>query len=101
MKAFNIHVPSENNLTLTILFADKQFKIIYEGGIIGALRIAANDYQFIPAEKVVPGQLPLYDYKQTNENLDNEPFILNDQNLNEIVEQIRVTAKSLTINCSY
>lgn len=100
MKAFNIHVPSENNLTLTILFADKQFKIIYEGGIIGALKIKASGYEFISAEEVVPGQLPLYDYKQTNENLNGDPFILNDQNLNEIAEQIRLTAKSLTINCS-
>lgn len=100
MKAFNIHVPSENNLTLTILFADKQFKIIYEGGIIGGLKFSTDGYHLIPAEEVIPGQLPLYDYKKTNENLDTKPFIFNDQNLKEIAEQIQLEAKSLTINRS-
>jgi len=100
MKAFNIHLPSENNLTLTILFADKQFKIIYEGGIIGALKFKANSHQFIPAEEVVAGQLPLYDYKKTYENLDTEPFDLNETRLEEIAAQIRLAAKNLTINCT-
>lgn len=89
MKAFNIHLASKNSLALTIPFADNQYKIIYDGGIIGGLKLDKADYKFIPQEEVIPGQLPLYDYKKTNENIDNEPLVLNDSEIKEIVEQIK------------
>ena len=91
MKAFNIHLSSKNDLALTILFADEQYKIIYDGGIIGALSFQGNTHQFIKAEDVVPGQLPLYDYKKTNENTPIEPLELRQNEIEEIATHILET----------
>lgn len=88
MDAFNIHLSTRNELTLTIQLADGQYKIIYDGGIIGAITLHDNNHQFIPAEDVAPGQLPLYDYKKTNENITREPLVLKKYEIEEIAAQI-------------
>ena len=89
MEAFNIHLANKDNLALTILFADEQYKIIYDGGIIGALTFEGNQHHFIPQEDVEPGQLPLYDYKKTNESITTQAFIPTEKEIKEIAEEVK------------
>jgi hypothetical protein len=92
MKAFNIHLASKNGLALTIAFADQQYKIIYDGGIIGALTLTGDNYTPVAEEDIIAGQLPLYDYKKTNEATDTEPLKLGKSEYEEIAEQIKLEA---------
>ncbi len=89
MKTFNIHLKSRDGLTLTIVLADQQYKIIYDGGIIGALTFKDNTHQFVQADEVVPGQLPLFEYKKTNDSKGSEPLSLRQRDIDEIADQIR------------
>jgi hypothetical protein len=65
MEPFNIKLPvSGQTATLTILTADQGlYKIVYYGGIMGALRAPEEDAQewtLVPKEELVAGDLPFY-----------------------------------------
>ena len=67
MDPFNIKVSYQDQVvSLTILPETAYYKIIYYGAIVGAVRKVASDWKAVPAEEIAPGDLPLYDYKQSN-----------------------------------
>lgn len=67
MEPFNIKIsPKRQIVTLTILPEALYFKIIYYGAIVGAVKKVANDWVAIPTDDIEPGDLPLYEYKQSN-----------------------------------
>lgn len=75
MEAFNIKINIKGKeTTLTILPEKNEYKIIYFGGIIGALQPKADDFDFIKPGDVSPGSLPIYKYKQA-ESTATEPEI--------------------------
>ncbi|WP_316805399.1 hypothetical protein [Pedobacter nototheniae] len=69
MSPFNIHiVHHQHNLTLTILPESDYYKIIYFGGIIGAIRNRETGWELVPEEEILPGDLPPFDYQHNEEN---------------------------------
>jgi len=59
MEAFNIKINvAAKETTLTILPQDDEYKIIYYGGIIGALKQQNSHFTFVKPEDAVPGTLP-------------------------------------------
>ncbi|RYG05195.1 MAG: sugar phosphate isomerase/epimerase [Chitinophagaceae bacterium] len=62
-----------------------------EGRIIGSHLKDIKTFDDLKAEDVVPGQLPLYDYKKTNENIATETLKLRPNEIEEIATQILET----------
>ncbi|RZL46805.1 MAG: hypothetical protein EOP00_13845 [Pedobacter sp.] len=64
MEPFNIKISHHNNeVTLTILPEKDYFKIIYFGGIVGAIKPVGHEWVLVEEEEIEPGDLPLYEYK--------------------------------------
>ena len=88
MDAFNIKIETEEKeITLTILPKDDEYRIIYFGGIIGALTINGENYTFIDPEDLEAGDLPLYEYKKGE--ITEDEFRLNNSRIHQIFEKIR------------
>lgn len=87
MEPFNIHIPHKGReITLTIQPHSDYFKIIYNGGIVGAIRNHGNDWELMEEQDIAPGDLPLYDYKMGyNEE---EKFELHLFEINQIAGEI-------------
>jgi len=60
-EAFNIKIGYGNReVTLTILEDENYYKVIYFGGIMGAIHALDGDWDLINPEKVEAGDLPQY-----------------------------------------
>lgn len=89
MKVFNIKIGfGDNELTLTILPAEEYYKVIYYGGILGAVRLESDNetWEKVPDEEVEPGDLPLYKHDLTADRLD---VVLDEHTIQRIGEEIR------------
>ncbi|MGF1922714.1 MAG: hypothetical protein ACQUHE_00940 [Bacteroidia bacterium] len=65
MDPFNIQIEDEQELlTLTILPENDYFKIVYFGGVIGAVRKLDSEWLLLTEEEIEVAGLPLYDYKK-------------------------------------
>lgn len=63
---FNIKIDHKGKeLTLTIIPEEDYFKIVYFGGIIGAIRKTGSEWELMETEEIEPGDLPWYEYKQS------------------------------------
>jgi len=64
MEPFNIHINNnDEDVTLTVLPENNYFKLIYYGGIIGAIKELNGAWELLPEDKIEAGGLPFYDYK--------------------------------------
>lgn len=63
MEPFNIKIKhGKKELTLTILPDDKgYFKVIYFGGILGAVYFDGHNWEQVPPADVIAGDLPMYE----------------------------------------
>lgn len=87
MEPFNIHIQNDNQeITLTVLPESDYFKLIYFGGIIGAMRESNGEWELLPEEEIEPGALPFYDYKH---GIDEQPKLeLSLPKINQIAAEI-------------
>jgi len=87
MEPFNIRIPNnDEEVTLTILPEQDYFKIIYFGGILGAIKEFEGAWELLPEEEIAAGDLPFYDYKH---GVDDQPKLeLNLPKINQIAAQI-------------
>ncbi|TCC88085.1 hypothetical protein EZ428_20400 [Pedobacter frigiditerrae] len=98
MEPFNIKIRvTEKVITLTILPKDNQYKIIYFGGIIGGLKQENNNLIFIKPENIVPGSLPLYNYKQADSTASETQLRLTNEVLQDIKIEVQKTLKNLPV----
>ena len=89
MEVFNVKIGfGENELTLTILPTENYYKVIYYGGVLGAIRPEDNHSSWVkvPDEEVEAGDLPLYKHDLTADRLD---IVLDEYTVNLIGEEIR------------
>ena len=93
MEPFNIKIGyGVKEVTLTILPTEEQYyKVIYYGGIIGAIKLDIDCWELVPEEEIVPGDLPLYKH-DLNSGIPN--FVLNEATVDEIGEEIENTLRN-------
>ncbi|WP_432710874.1 hypothetical protein [Pedobacter sp.] len=89
MEPFNIRIEREGQeVTLTILPTDEgYYKVIYYGGILGAIRKEAqtNQWTHVPDDEVIAGELPLYHHVDEDDRLE---IVLNGAMAEEIGREI-------------
>ena len=87
MEPFNIRIPhKDEELTLTILPEKDYFKVVYFGGIVGAMKEVDGAWVLLPEEEIDPGDLPFYDYKMS---VDDQPKLeLSLPKVNQIAAEI-------------
>lgn len=86
MDVFNIKVAYHgDDITLTVAKSAHEFRIIYNGGIIGAIRQKETDWEWLPEDEITPGELPLLSEKQ---GFANEKLPLGLPDINHIVAAI-------------
>lgn len=88
MEVFNIKIGfGANEVTLTILPAEEYYKVIYFGGILGAIRLEDDNetWEKVPDEEVDPGDLPLYKHDLTADRLD---VVLDEHTVHRIGDEI-------------
>jgi len=88
MKVFNVKIGfGDNEVTLTILQTEEYYKIIYYGGILGAIRLEDDKetWEKIPDEEIETGDLPLYKHDLTADRLD---IVLDERTVQLIGEEI-------------
>lgn len=94
MKPFNISIGfGEKEVTLTILpVADGYYKVLYYGGIVGALRLDAegDGWEEVPATEFDAGELPWYHPDLSHDQLD---FVLCEHTIKQIGEEINFALK--------
>jgi len=94
MEPFNIKVGfGEREVTLTIMPHEAYYKVIYYGGILGAVRFE-NDtdlWEIVPADEVEAGDLPMYQDDLSGDRL---KIVLDDETVDEIGEEIELNIKS-------
>jgi hypothetical protein len=84
MKPFNIKVGyGDNEVTLTILPENKkQYKVIYYGAVLGAVRLDEhNCWEQVPEDEVEVGDLPPFEPDYKDDRLE---FVLNDDTAEDI-----------------
>lgn len=88
-KAFNVRVGyGDNEVTLTILPSkENYYKVIYYGGVMGAVCFNGEIWDLIDKEDVEPGDLPLYEPEIKGERLD---IVLDGAIVEEIGEEIEL-----------
>jgi hypothetical protein len=93
MEPFNIRIPHKGReITLTIQPEKDYFKIIYYGGIVGAIKNYDTDWELVAADEMEPGNLPLYDYKMGYGD-NHEQLELNLLEINQIAGEIENVIK--------
>lgn len=88
MEVFNIKIGfGENEVTLTILPVEEYYKVIYYGGVLGALRMEDDNetWEKVPDEEVEAGDLPFYKHDLTADRLD---IMLDEHTVQRIGEEI-------------
>lgn len=87
MEPFNVHIRNnEEEITLTILPEQDYYKIIYFGGIIGAIKEVDGEWELLTEDEIEAGDLPFYDYKH---GIDNQPKLeLDLPKINQIAAEI-------------
>lgn len=86
MEPFNIKIwLTEQPITLTVLPTSDYYKIIYFGGILGAITFKNKQWKLVPPEEVEAGDLPPY-HNNTDEI--RKEIVLNEQNIQKIGEEI-------------
>lgn len=87
MSAFNIKIRyGSNEVTLTILPLEEHlYKIIYYGGILGAVKKNHLEWDLVPKEDLEAGDLPPYESGSINDRIEIE---LTDQLADRIGEEI-------------
>ena len=87
MEPFNIRIQNnEEAVTLTVLPEKNYFKIVYYGGIIGAIKEFDGGWELLAEEEIEVGDLPFYDYKH---GVDDQPKLeLNLPKINQIAAEI-------------
>ncbi|MHA4895246.1 hypothetical protein ACXZ1K_10865 [Pedobacter sp. PWIIR3] len=87
MEPFNIKIGyGVNEVTLTILPADNGcYKVIYYGGIIGAVKLDIDDWELVPEEDIIAGDLPFYKHDLSSGRPN---IILNEATVDEIGDEI-------------
>ncbi|HTM99488.1 MAG TPA: hypothetical protein VL088_12115 [Pedobacter sp.] len=87
MEPFNIHIhQNDKEITLTVLPENNYFKLIYFGGIIGAIRELDGEWELLPEEEIEPGGLPFYEDKKSF--TDQPELILSLPKINQIAAEI-------------
>lgn len=86
---FNIKIGyGENEVTLTILpVRDNYYKVIYFGGVMGAVCFNGEDWDLIEKEDVETGDLPLYKPELNGERLE---IVLDQFTVDVIGEEIEL-----------
>lgn len=88
MEPFNIKINHlEKEITLTISPEKDYYRIIYFGGIIGAIKKLGHDWELVPEDEIEAGDLPIYDFKQSYAN-DQPKLTLNLPEINQIAAAI-------------
>lgn len=89
MEVFNIKIGyGDNEITLTILpTAQKYYKVIYYGGILGAIRLKKDhsSWEQVPEEEIEAGDLPFYKH---DINADRPDILLDENTIRKIGEEI-------------
>ena len=87
MEPFNIKIGyGANQVTLTIFPIDEyQYKVIYYGAILGAVKYDIDCWESIPSEELEADDLPLY---QHDVNSGRIYLILNEATVDEIGNEI-------------
>lgn len=86
---FNIKVGyGENEVTLTILpVRENYYKVIYFGGVMGAVCFNGEDWDSIEKEDIEAGDLPLYEPELNGERLE---IVLDQFTIDAIGEEIEL-----------
>ncbi|RZJ81025.1 MAG: hypothetical protein EOO47_05635 [Flavobacterium sp.] len=83
MEPFNITINHlGNDLTLTVMPTGNYYRLVYFGGIIGAVRKTEMSWAWLPENEIEISELPLYDYKMGVD--DHEKLKLHEISLFEI-----------------
>ncbi len=87
MEPFNIHIQNnDDEVTLTVLPEQDYYKIVYFGGIIGAIKEFDGGWELLAEDEIEAGGLPFYDFKH---GVDNQPKLeLNLPKINQIAAEI-------------
>jgi len=88
MEVFNIKIGfGQNEVTLTILPTEKYYKVIYYGGILGAVRLEEDNetWEKVPDEEIEAGDLPSYRHDLKADRLD---VVLDDVTVQRIGDEI-------------
>ncbi|MES2826733.1 MAG: hypothetical protein V4687_01195 [Bacteroidota bacterium] len=93
MDPFNIKIGyGAKEITLTILPTDEHYyKIIYNGGIIGAVKHDIDCWELVPEDDIIAGDLPFYRH-DLNSGVPN--VILNEATVDEIGDEIEHMLKN-------
>jgi len=87
MSPFNVHIiHQQHNLTLTILYEKDYYKIIYFGGIVGAIRNHGHDWELVPEDEILASDLPPFEYQENRQGIAN--LQLNTPEINQIAGAI-------------
>jgi hypothetical protein len=86
---FNIKIGyGENEVTLTILPVEENYyKVIYFGGVMGAVCFNGEDWDLIEKEDVEAGDLPLYEPELKGDRLE---IVLDQLTVDAIGEEIEL-----------
>ena len=86
---FNIKIGyGENEVTLTILpIEENYYKVIYFGGVMGAVSFNGEDWDLIEKEDVEAGDLPLYEPELKGDRLE---IVLDELTVDAIGEEIEL-----------
>lgn len=86
---FNIKIGyGQKEVTLTILPTDEgYYKVIYYGGILGAVCFDGDDWDLMDAEDVVAGDLPPYEPPLNGDRLE---IVLNELTVDRIGREIEL-----------
>jgi len=86
MEPFNIKISiADSQITLTILPTSTYYKVIYYGGILGAVALVNNQWELVASENVEAGDLPPY---HNNSDDGRKEIELNEKNIRLIGEEI-------------
>ncbi len=90
MESFNIKISyGTNEVTLTILPTDNDYyKVIYYGGVLGAVCFDGNDWEAVAPENLEAGDLPFYEPGRPGERIEIE---LTDHVIDRIGWEIRLS----------
>jgi hypothetical protein len=93
MEPFNIRINSGSKpTTLTILPIEEtaDYKVIYNGAVLGGVRRSGSEWTAIPDEEITAGDLPLYAAKYGEDSAD---IKLGEETVNTIGKEIELAVE--------